>query len=90
MVRRSKAIPHAPGGFAGGVDRDVKMSYVMPNRNRYGPGWPFLDDRETSHTCPICGEDIAWWEEFYIFNGKGNVCHEKCLLKCLEDIENGC
>lgn len=62
------------------------MNY-KPNYNRYGPGRPFVEEPEIGCICPICGKNIAWWEEPHIINGHGDLCHEKCWMKRLEDAE---
>ncbi len=49
------------------------------NRPKRDQLYGFAESQETGYTCPICGEDIAWWLEPYGCNADGDICHEKCL-----------
>lgn len=37
--------------------------------------------QETGYTCPICSNDVAWWDEPYERNEAGKICHAECVEK---------
>ncbi len=41
---------------------------------------------ETGYTCPICGEDVVWWDEPYEKDGN-LVYHSECRIQERDDCD---